>query len=217
MLWKNISSNNLLIDDCTCFVLACVSFHWLADKYKVISNLSAKNTPKDTHKARKPQFLQLELQKNPFFENYCGDIDDLNLLKILKSARNNWGKQFPNNSLLVFTNTINTQPQSHYSQTHFPPSIFISQRIRQSYLNTFQNPLLNLPHSNPKSASKSYDPYAPLHPGLHNYPPPSFQPSLLLLNKFPPSKSTFPFSPLSKRLLFLLPLSLASLMTFLMA
>ena len=42
LLWKNISFNNLLIDDCMCFVLACVSFHWLADKYKVNSNLSAK-------------------------------------------------------------------------------------------------------------------------------------------------------------------------------
>ena len=46
LLWKNISFNNLLIDDCICFVLVCVSFHWLADKYRVNSNLSAKKCPK---------------------------------------------------------------------------------------------------------------------------------------------------------------------------
>ena len=46
LLWKNISFNHLLIDDCISFVLACVSFHWLADKYKVNSNLSAKKYSK---------------------------------------------------------------------------------------------------------------------------------------------------------------------------
>ena len=46
LLWKNLSFNHLLIDDCITFVLACVSFHWLADKYKVNSNLSAKKYSK---------------------------------------------------------------------------------------------------------------------------------------------------------------------------
>ena len=62
---------------------------------------------------------------------------------------------------------------------------------------------MNLPPSS-VSPPTSYDPYASLHPGFHNYPPSSFQPPTdhpnpLHPNPPPPSTSTFSFNPASSQ------------------
>ena len=70
---------------------------------------------------------------------------------------------------LSFNNTITTQPQSHYSQTYFPPCLSSTNSNPPSSLPITQNPL-SLPPSISNTPSTSYDPYASLHPGFHNYP-----------------------------------------------
>ena len=91
--------------------------------------------------------------------------------------------------------TITTQPQSHTTQTSFPPN--------PSLINPNSPSSLPMPHnlftSQPSTSNPphtSFNPYASLHPGFQNYPSISFQPPNILSNPLPPSTSAFPFIPL---------------------
>ena len=56
-----------------------------------------------------------------------------------------------------------------------------------------QYPQFTFPLSTPIPPPTSYDLYASLHPGFHNYPT-TFQPPTLPPNPLPPSFSNFPFN-----------------------
>ena len=98
--------------------------------------------------------------------------------------------------LLSFNNPITTQPQSHNSQTSFPATLSSSNSSPPlSYHPSSQNPPLNLPHTTLNPPPTSYDPYASLNAGYHNYSPTSFQTPNFPPNPLPPTTSTFPFNP----------------------
>ena len=78
---------------------------------------------------------------------------------------------------LSLPTVLNTQPQAHSYQTPHKP------------LSANPHPPSFFPISRNLSSS-SYDPFASLHPGFHNYPPSSFQPPNLPPNPLPLANST---------------------------
>ena len=81
---------------------------------------------------------------------------------------------------------LTTQPQAHFSQTNL-----------QTTLSANPHPPFSFPIPE-KLPSTSYDPYASLHRGFHDYPTSSFQPPILPPNPLPPSNFTCPFNPPSQ-------------------
>ena len=79
------------------------------------------------------------------------------------------------------------------SQAYLPTTLSSNPNLPSSFPIS-QNTPSTLPPSSLPPPPTSYDPNASLHPGFHNYPPPSFQPPTLPPNPLLPSTSTYSFN-----------------------